>query len=91
MQLQNHNDALKASATIYKNALKYSLKEIGDLNKENALRQGRKIRKRTYENTRKKNGLVCCGILGVLAIATLTFYSGILDPIINFIGNRIGQ
>ena len=38
-----------------------------------------------------KNGLVCCGILGVLAIATLTFYSGMLDPIINFIGNRIGQ
>jgi len=27
----------------------------------------------------------------VLAIATLTFYSGMLDPIINFIGNRIGQ
>lgn len=38
-----------------------------------------------------KNGLVCCGILGILAIATLTFYSGMLDPIINFIGNRIGQ
>ncbi len=38
-----------------------------------------------------KNGLVCCGILGVLAIATLTFYSGMLDPIINFISNKIGQ
>ena len=38
-----------------------------------------------------KNGLVCCGLLGVLAIATLTFYSGMLDPIINFIGNKIGQ
>ena len=38
-----------------------------------------------------KNGLVCCGILGILAIATLTFYSGMLDPLINFIGNKIGQ
>lgn len=38
LQLQNHNDALKASATIYKNALKHSLKEIGDLNEENGLR-----------------------------------------------------
>ena len=38
-----------------------------------------------------KNGLVCCEILGVLAIGTLTFYSGMLDPIINFIGNKIGQ
>lgn len=37
-----------------------------------------------------KNGLVCCGTLGVLAIATLTFYSGMLNSIINFIGNKIG-
>ena len=38
-----------------------------------------------------KNGLICYGILGILATATLATYSGILNPIIDFFNEKIND
>ncbi len=47
----------------------------------------------TFENTlmkiQGKNSWICCKLLGGMAIATLVFLSGILEPIVNFLTGKV--
>ena len=47
--------------------------------------------KKTHENTSKKNGLICLGILGTLALTTLSMFIANDLGITNFILEKIND